>query len=61
MGLNDRGRKYNDIEHCISTSKRIDHGLDCLAHPPQALSKTQRETVAQTAGWQPPEDRNAET
>lgn len=62
MGENDRQTKYVDIEHCIGSTKRVDHSVECYERGPIAkLTQKQLQNRQVGADWLPPEDRkNAE-
>lgn len=60
MGENDNSTKYDSIELMLRGSKFIDQGLKFYAEPPRTeRSKLMRRNVSATAGWIPPEMRNA--
>lgn len=59
MGQNDRNTRYVDIEHCIGSPKRVDHGLECYSNPPSNLTLKQIQGREVGANWVPPELRNA--
>jgi hypothetical protein len=60
MGENDRNTKYDSIELMLRGSKFIDQGLKFYAEPPRTeRSKLMRRNLSATAGWMPPELRNA--
>lgn len=59
MGLNDRNTRYDDIGLFLRDASHIDAGLSFARAPATGFSKTTRQNIANTAGWVPPEVRNA--
>lgn len=60
MGQNDRATVYDSIELFLRDAKHIDAGLAFARSPPRAdLSSLTRGNLERTAGWLPPELRNA--
>jgi hypothetical protein len=59
MGQNDRSTKYDSIELMLRDSNHIDAGTKFHVEPPSTHSALTRKNLAATAGWRPPELRNA--
>lgn len=60
LGQNDRDTVYDDIGLFLRDSQHIDAGLRFYEQPPRiGLSKASRDILDNTAGWLPPEVRNA--
>jgi hypothetical protein len=60
MGSNDRNTVYDDIEIFLRDAKHIENGLRFAREPPSApVSSLTRRNLEATAGWMPPEMRNA--
>lgn len=61
MGQNDASTVYDAIELMLRDAKHIEAGLRFHAQPPRTdLSAQTRKNLAATAGWLPPEIRNAD-
>jgi hypothetical protein len=59
MGQNDRNTVFDDLELFLRDAKHIDAGLKFYADPPSRLSTKTLRVIDNTAGWKPPEVRNA--